>query len=102
MNIDKYIITKNQGIHVASTSGIHSHVSVLEPPSVKPDRIDLEEIVDEVSQRNGTNYAPITDAAQNDCSDDVEIQNDGSNVAPNTSDPATWPLNRNIKIIITL
>lgn len=45
MNIDKYITTKNQDLNVASTSGIQTNASVVEPLSDKSDQIVAEEIV---------------------------------------------------------
>lgn len=49
MNIDKYITTKNQDLNVASTSGIQTNASVVEPLSDKSDQIVAEEIVHKVS-----------------------------------------------------
>lgn len=101
INIDKYITTKNQDLNVASTSGIQMNASVVEPLSDKTDQIAAEDIAVEVSRSEETSYATITNAAQDDSIGDVQKQilDEISTVVPNISDPATWPLNRNNKII---
>lgn len=102
MNIGKYITTKNQDLNVASTSEIQANASVVESLSDKSDQLAVEEIVDEVSRSEETSCVTITDAAQDDTIGDVQqiqILDDISSLAPNISDPATWPLTRNSKVI---
>ncbi|KAG5862923.1 hypothetical protein JTB14_019737 [Gonioctena quinquepunctata] len=101
MNIDKYITTENEDLNMPSTSGMEMNVSIAEPLSDKSYQMIgdcVEEIVDKVSQSCDT----ITNAAQDDSIGDVQqiqILDDVSTVVPNISDPATWPVTRNSKII---
>lgn len=74
----------------------------MESLSDKSDQLAVEEIVDEVSRSEETSCVTITDAAQDDTIGNVQqiqILDDVSSLVPNISDPATWPLTRNSKII---
>ncbi|KAG5866188.1 hypothetical protein JTB14_000005 [Gonioctena quinquepunctata] len=89
-----------------STSGMEMNVSIAEPPlSDKSNQMIgdcVEEIVDKVSQSEVTSCDTITNAAQDDSIGDVQqiqILDDVSTVVLNISDPATWPVTRNSKII---
>ena len=105
MNIDKYITTKNEDLNMPSTSGIQINVSVAEPLSDKSNQITedcVEEIVDKVSQSEMISCGTITNASPDDPIGDVQpiqILDDVSTVVANISDPATWPVTRNGKII---
>ena len=52
MNINKNIITKNQGLNVTSTSGIQTNASV--------GQTAVEDILDEIYRSEKTSYATIT------------------------------------------
>ena len=52
MNINKNIITKNQGLNVTSTSGIQTNASV--------GQTAVEDILDEIYRSEETSYATIT------------------------------------------
>lgn len=102
MNIDKYIPTKNQDLNVTYSSEIQANASVVELLSDKSNQIAVQGIVDEVYRSKETNCATITDTAQDNPTVDVQqiqIIDDVSTGVPNISDPATWPLTRNSKII---
>ncbi|XP_026482013.1 zinc finger MYM-type protein 5-like [Ctenocephalides felis] len=103
--MDKYITTKNEVLNKPSISGIQIKVSVAESLSDKSNQITedcVEEIVDKVSQSEMISCGTITNAAPDDTIGDlqpIQILDDVSTVVANITDPATWLVTRNGKII---